>query len=97
MVNDFEIWLSIDGYPNYEVSNLGGIRNVKTGKILKTNPGSNGYPKVELYSSPTSSKTHSVHRIVALTFFDVDDFSLEVNHDDGDKTNLFVGNLDFVT
>ena len=30
-----EEWRSIDGYLNYQVSNLGRVRNSKTGRILK--------------------------------------------------------------
>lgn len=30
-----EIWKSIEGYENYNVSNLGNIINITTGKILK--------------------------------------------------------------
>ena len=30
-----EIWKSIEGYENYNVSNLGNIINIITGKILK--------------------------------------------------------------
>ena len=43
-----ETWKSIDGYINYQVSNLGRIRNANTGRILR--PGnSNGYNVVALY------------------------------------------------
>ena len=37
MVHDFQDeWTITSGYPKYEVSNFGRIRNVKTGRILKT-------------------------------------------------------------
>ena len=32
---DKEIWKVIEGFPNYEVSNLGNVRNKKTGHIRK--------------------------------------------------------------
>ena len=30
-----EVWRSIDGYINYQVSNIGRVRNTSTGKMLK--------------------------------------------------------------
>ena len=33
-----EEWRSISGYANYQVSNIGRVRNIKSGRILK--PGS---------------------------------------------------------
>lgn len=30
-----EIWKTIDGYPNYEISSIGRVKNKKTNKILK--------------------------------------------------------------
>ena len=41
------------------------------------------------------SKT--VHRLVADTFYDGDHSELQVNHIDGNKTNNFIANLEFVT
>lgn len=32
-----EEWLKIEDFENYEVSNLGKVRNTKTGRILKIN------------------------------------------------------------
>ncbi len=32
-----EEWRSVSGYANYQVSNIGRVRNVKTEKILKPN------------------------------------------------------------
>jgi hypothetical protein len=50
---------------NYEVSTLGNIRNIKTGKILKGELNSGGYLHVNL-----SRKTMTVHRLVALAFIE---------------------------
>ena len=57
--------------PNYSVSNLGNVRNDKTGKILKQ-LGSKGYVKVRLYGGSHSDYIHiGVHRLVALEFQDI--------------------------
>lgn len=42
-----EIFLPINGFENYEVSNYGNVRNAKTSKVLKTGR-SNGYCFVNL-------------------------------------------------
>lgn len=87
-----EHYITIEGYPNYEISNLGNVKNKKTGVVRKlTNR--RGYLKVRL-----DNRDESVHRLVAGTFFDCPDFAnLQVNHIDGNKTNNFLGNLEIVT
>ena len=57
--------------PNYSVSNLGNVKNDKTGKILKL-LGSKGYVKVRLYGGSHSDYIQiGVHRLVALEFQDI--------------------------
>jgi hypothetical protein len=34
-MTDIEEWKQINNYENYEVSNLGNVRNSKTGRVLK--------------------------------------------------------------
>ena len=43
-----EEWRSIDGFINYQISNLGRVRNANTGRILKPGWGTGGYLKVTL-------------------------------------------------
>lgn len=50
----------------YEVSNLGKIRNTRTGRIRKTTPNQNGTKTVSL--AGYCKKTYSVARLVAETF-----------------------------
>ena len=44
-----EVWLPIEGYKNYKVSNMGNVMNVITGKILKGQNNGKGYLFVTLY------------------------------------------------
>jgi hypothetical protein len=41
-----EIWKSIIGHENYEVSNLGNIKSLKSNKILKYRFHQNGYAQL---------------------------------------------------
>ena len=88
-----EEWRSISGYINYQVSNIGRVRNIKSGRVLKLrsmNP--MGYTQVALYEN-NISKTHRVHRLVAREFIDNPDNKSEVDHIDLNKQNNCINNL----
>ena len=44
-----ECWRSIDGFINYQVSNLGRVRNCNTGRILKNSKHNEGYTMNRLW------------------------------------------------
>ena len=73
----------------YEISNLGNIKNIKTGNIRTPFKG-----RIQIESS--SRKTISVPRMVALTFLaekDIDYTKRRVKHLDGDINNNHIENL----
>ena len=101
MVN--EEWKNLDfiNCSNYEVSNLGRIRNIKTGKLLKgfLNRKVRPYRQVLLTDDEKNSKAPRVCRLVAILFVnnpepDVKQF---VDHIDGDTLNDVATNLRWVT
>lgn len=102
-MEEVEIWKDIEGYPGYQVSNMGRVKSLvkayrREEKILKGSPNTTGYILVQLYPEPCKRKSLLVHRLVMMTFQPnpVTD-ELEVNHKDLDTTNNKMSNLEWVT
>jgi len=90
---------------NYEISNMGNIRNYTTKKLLTPFLSNSGYYRVAL-SKNGIKKKYSVHRLVAIHFVPIkkkyikqnltyDD--LVPNHIDANKTHNVKSNLEWVT
>lgn len=101
-----ENWKPIDGYPNYEVSDMGRVRSLprrdslnryKEGKILKPCFDSRHHYLHVMLFKEGKSKPQNVHRLVALAFLPNPHNYKEVNHKDEDKTNNRVDNLEWCT
>lgn len=93
-----EIWKSIDGYLNYQVSNMGRVRNCITGKILKQHLEKDGYYFVVLFKDKERSK-RIVHKLVANEFLEQpnDGIKCVIDHKDRDRTNNHLTNLRYVS
>ena len=94
-----EIWKDIPGYECiYQVSSFGGIRNIKTGKLLKPYKHICGYKMITL-SKKNNRKNFLVHQLVAIAFLNhkPNGNNLVVDHIDNDKTNNNITNLQVVT
>lgn len=90
-----EIWKPIDQFPNYNVSNLGNIKNIITNKLLKIMC-KDGYCNISLVNDE-KQKTFKVHRLVALAFIENPENKSDVNHKDKNKINNLVSNLEWMT
>ena len=86
-----EIWRTIDGFLNYQISNIGNVRNANNGKILKPRS-RKGYLYVGLYADDKQIN-HSIHRLVAKAFIPNTTSKPQVDHIDNNKVNNSVNNL----
>ena len=91
-----ENWRSVKLNLNYEVSDIGRVKNVKTGRILKPSVLNSGYYYVNL-SMKSKVNKHLVHRLVAGEFIENLNDRANVDHVDGVKTNNVVSNLWWAT
>lgn len=87
-----EVWIPLEGYPNYSVSNFGEVRNVRTGQFLRHRPDAKGYLRVSL-SHEGVVRDHYIHQLVAKCFFGRFEDGAQINWVNGDITDNFVGNL----
>lgn len=89
-----ETFKKIEEFSNYSISNLGNVRNDKTGRILKTYTKPSGYMQVQL-----GRKTipQYIHRLVAKAFIPNNDNKPQINHKNGIKCDNKVENLEWVT
>ena len=107
-----EIWMCINGFDEYMVSNFGRVKSVerkrrradgrmghKKEKILNPVTQSQGYLQVQLTSNEGVRKQKLVHRLVMEAFHPemmTVDTSISVDHLDGDKRNNSIANLEVV-
>lgn len=93
-----EEWKNIKEASNYEVSNLGNVRNKTTLKILKGRLSKSGYLQVSIKINETNKFSNRyIHRLVAQYWVENPKNKKEVNHKDGNKENNIFSNLEWVT
>jgi len=97
-------WRFIEGFPSYEVSNIGTIRavfgrGIDQGDVryIKGSIGSSGYRVVTLRHCLGDHKTVFVHRLVARAFIGERPYGYYIDHKDGNKHNNRAENLRYVT
>jgi uncharacterized protein HemY len=91
-----ENWKKIIGYENYDVSDIGDVRNSKTGRVLKHALDGKGYYKVDLCKDG-KRKTMKVHRLVAEAFIQNHENKKCVDHINNIRTDNCLTNLRFAT
>lgn len=104
-----EYWKQINGFENYEVSNMGNVRSKdftlvrsngrvlnRKGNVLKQTLWKDGYFVVCLQCDG-KRVVRKVHRLVYDTFVGINDNTKVIDHIDHNKTNNKLENLQLVT
>lgn len=100
-----EIWKDITEYPNYQISNLGNVRNIKTHRIMQPLYSKDGYQFIMLCKDG-KTKNFRINRLVAEAFIPIPQTyldkgftkeTLDIDHVDFDRTNNFSTNLQWLT
>lgn len=85
-------------FPDFEVSNIGRLRNLNSGIIYQQYLNRQGYFQVCVsLGSRKNRKTFRIHRAVAETFISRIKGKNTINHKDGNKKNNHADNLEWVT
>ena len=94
-----EVIKDIKGFEGrYTISNLGIVRSLLTGKIMKPYVTKFGYARVNLRIAHSRDyKSYFVHRLVASAFLENKDNLAEVNHKDCNRLNNKVDNLEWMS
>lgn len=92
-----EVIKDIKGFEGrYTISNLGIVRSLLTGKVMKPSITKSGYQRVNLrYAHSRDYKSLLVHRLVAMNFLPNPDHYNEINHKDCNRLNNKVSNLEW--
>lgn len=92
-----EKWLKVKGYEErYEISDMGRIRRLSDGGLMRPAINQNGYQHVVL-SKNGKTKDFRVHRLVATHFIENKAGKRDVNHKNGIKTDNRADNLEWLT
>ena len=94
---EVEEWRGVRDCPMYEVSNLGKIRNLRSGRILKGNENAEGYVSMILCSEGTKKRTTFVHVYVAEVFIPNPEGKPTVNHKNHVRNDNRATNLEWAT
>lgn len=93
-----EEWRPVVGFEGrYEVSSLGSVRNVTTGKVLRAPLCTSGYPHLNLSAGCGVRKAAVVHQLVASAFIGPRQGGMQVDHINRDKSDNRLLNLRYVT
>lgn len=89
-----EQWSIIKNFPNYEISNYGRCKRIKSGRILKATKSTQGYLKYGLYNTDKKVKTMYAHVLVLIHFGRLKPTPKHIcRHLDGDKLHNYIDNL----
>lgn len=94
-----EVWKQSRNHPDFEISNFGRVKNIKTGNIRKPSNNGEGYYFVGYREKNNYKKVirFYIHREVADLFISRIKPTEQINHKDFDPSNNKVDNLEITT
>ena len=94
------MFITMDDYSDYAISDMGTIFSFKSNKVLKTPLNSDGYANVRLFNK-NGGKSFKVHQLVAMMFLDHvstgQNRGRVIDHINGDRSDNRLLNLQIVT
>jgi hypothetical protein len=93
---EYEIFLEIDGFPDYHISDLGRVWSNRYSRYLKGGLDRNGYLAVNIFNN-NKGKWKKIHRLVALNFLKNPQNKPHVDHINGNTGDNRLENLRFAT
>lgn len=91
-----EVWTNAEANPGFLISNMGRVRGLRAGAILKPSKTSNGYPMLK-WRVGYKWHTEMLHRAIAKAFVPNPLGLPQVNHKNGNKADARAENLEWVT
>lgn len=90
-----EIWTEVYGFPNYEISNYGRVKNIRRGNLVKPSDDGQGYYFVGLYYEGK----RSIKRVARLVYDSFSDTpcNLTIDHINRQKNDDRYSNLRCIT
>jgi hypothetical protein len=88
-----ERWLGLPGFPGYEISDVGAIRNARTGKLLKLQQSDSGYLKARIKAGGTRRAVFAHKAVLEAFVGPAPTERHDAAHVDGNNRNNWVGNL----
>jgi len=91
-----EEWKPIEDYDNYEISNLGNVRNKKRNKLLTPIINNKNYYQLNLCKN-NKRKNFQLHRLIAIAFIPNPNNLPITDHIDKNSLNNSIDNLRWVS
>lgn len=91
-----EVWRTVEDFPNYEISNMGRIRNINTGYVLSPGDNGHGYLQVTLCQNGEKKRVY-IHRLVGIAFIPNPNNLPQINHRNENRADNRAENLEWIS